>query len=61
VESFHSRLRDELLNREEFQTLSEAKELSARWRNDYNHRRPHSSIGDRPPISRVHNVRGQLS
>jgi transposase InsO family protein len=24
----------------------------------YNHRRPHSAIGDRPPISRVHNVRG---
>jgi transposase InsO family protein len=27
----------------------------------YNRRRPHSSIGDRPPISRVHNVRGQDS
>jgi transposase InsO family protein len=25
----------------------------------YNRRRPHSSIGDRPPISRVHNVCGQ--
>jgi transposase InsO family protein len=24
----------------------------------YNRRRPHSSLGDRPPISRVHNVRG---
>jgi transposase InsO family protein len=28
------------------------------WLDDYNRRRPHSSIGDRPPISRVHNVRG---
>jgi transposase InsO family protein len=28
------------------------------WLNDYNHRRPHSAIGDRPPISRVHNVCG---
>jgi transposase InsO family protein len=27
----------------------------------YNHRRPHSSLGDRPPINRVHNVRGQDS
>jgi transposase InsO family protein len=27
----------------------------------YNRRRPHSSIGDRPPISRVHNLRGQYS
>ncbi len=28
------------------------------WLHSYNHRRPHSSLGDRPPISRVHNVRG---
>jgi transposase InsO family protein len=27
----------------------------------YNRRRPHSSIGDRPPISRVHNLRGQYT
>jgi len=31
------------------------------WRRHYNERRPHSSIGGRPPISRVHNLRGQLS
>jgi transposase InsO family protein len=31
------------------------------WVRTYNRRRPHSSIGDRPPISRVHNVRGQLT
>ena len=49
VESFHSRLRDELLNREEFQTLWEAKQLSARWKNDYNHRRPHSALGYQTP------------
>jgi transposase InsO family protein len=28
------------------------------WLDDYNRRRPHSSLGDRPPISRVHNLRG---
>jgi transposase InsO family protein len=28
------------------------------WLEHYNRRRPHSSLGDRPPISRVHNVRG---
>ena len=28
------------------------------WLDNYNRRRPHSSIGDQPPISRVHNVRG---
>jgi transposase InsO family protein len=31
------------------------------WVRTYNRRRPHSSIGDRPPISRVHNVRGQCT
>jgi transposase InsO family protein len=31
------------------------------WLEHYNERRPHSAIGDRPPISRVHNVCGQDS
>jgi transposase InsO family protein len=31
------------------------------WLNHYNQRRPHSSLGARPPISRVHNLRGQDS
>ena len=31
------------------------------WLQHYNERRPHSSLGGRPPISRVHNVRGQDS
>jgi transposase InsO family protein len=29
------------------------------WLDHHNHRRPHSSLGNRPPISRVHNLRGQ--
>ena len=49
VESFHSRLRDELTNREEFHNLAEAKHLADAWRLDYNHRRPHSSLGYRTP------------
>ena len=28
------------------------------WLDHYNRTRPHSSIGDRPPINRIHNVRG---
>jgi transposase InsO family protein len=31
------------------------------WLRYYNERRPHSSLGGRPPISRVHNLRGQYS
>jgi transposase InsO family protein len=49
AESFHGRLRDELLDAELFSCLKEAKLLSTQWRLDYNHRRPHSSLGYRPP------------
>lgn len=45
AESFHSRVRDELLDSELFTCLAEAKMLSTRWRLEYNHRRPHSSLG----------------
>ena len=49
VESFNGKLRDELLNREIFYTLTEAKILVRRWRREYNGLRPHSSLGYRPP------------
>ena len=49
VESFHGRLRDELLNAELFSDVREARALADRWRNEYNHRRPHSALGDVPP------------
>jgi putative transposase len=49
IESFNGKLRDELLNREVFTTLMEAKILIEQWRMDYNHIRPHSSLGYRPP------------
>ena len=49
VESFNGKLRDELMNREIFDTLLEAKVLIERWRREYNHVRPHSSLGYRPP------------
>jgi putative transposase len=49
VESFNGKLRDELLNREVFDTLLEAKVLIERWRRAYNTVRPHSSLGYQPP------------
>ena len=49
VESFNGKLRDELLAREQFDTLLEAKVLIERWRRQYNTLRPHSSLGYRPP------------
>lgn len=50
VESFNSKMRDELLNREIFYTLQEAQILIERWRKEYNYVRPHSSLGYRPPV-----------
>jgi len=49
IESFNGKLRDELLNREVFSTLTEAKVLIEEWRREYNGVRPHSSLGYRPP------------
>ena len=49
IESFNGKLRDELLNREVFYTLTEAKILIEQWRKEYNQVRPHSSLGYRPP------------
>ncbi len=48
-ESFNGTLRDQLLNGEIFYTLHEAKVLLERWRWHYNHVRPHSSLGYKPP------------
>jgi putative transposase len=49
VESFNGKLRDELLDREIFYSLSEAKVLIETWREHYNKFRPHSALGYRPP------------
>ncbi len=48
-ESFNGRLRDEFLNGEIFYTLKEAQVLLERWRHHYNHIRPHTSLGYKPP------------
>ena len=42
-------MREELLDREIFFTVEEAKVLSARWREEYNHISPNSGRGYRPP------------
>ncbi len=49
IESFHSRVRDELLDIEQFACLAEARVVIEDWREDYNTRRPHSSLGMRAP------------
>jgi putative transposase len=49
AESFNGKLRDELLNVEEFANVPEARALGTAWRLDYNHRRPHSALGYQTP------------
>jgi putative transposase len=49
IESFNGKLRDELLDREIFTTLEEARVLIEAWRKEYNQVRPHSSLGYQPP------------
>jgi putative transposase len=49
IESFNGKMRDELLNREIFTTLEEAKVLIEQWRREYNQVRPHSALGYQPP------------
>jgi transposase InsO family protein len=49
IESFNGKLRDELLNREIFTTLTEARILIEQWRREYNQIRPHSALEYQPP------------
>lgn len=53
-ESFNGKLRDELLNGEEFCSLKEAQVLIEQWRQPYNHIKPHSSLGFKPPALMVY-------
>ena len=52
-ESFNGKLRDELLNGEIFYSLKEAKIVIEQWRQHFNQKRPHSSLGYRPPAPQV--------
>ena len=49
IESFNSKLRDECLNEHVFLSLAEARETIEAWRHDYNHLRPHGSLGALTP------------
>ena len=49
AESFHSKVRDEFLNREEFESEPQARALGALWREEYNTERPHSSLDYQTP------------
>ena len=49
AESFHSKLRDEFLRREEFESVAQAQALADLWKEEYNTERPHSSLKYQTP------------
>lgn len=50
IESFNGKFRSECLNAHWFMSLDDAQRKCEAWRRDYNEERPHSAIGNRPPI-----------
>jgi putative transposase len=61
IESFNSKLRDECLNEHVFTSLVEARAIIEAWRYDYNHLRPHSSLGALTPTEFVALKRDQTT
>jgi putative transposase len=51
IESFNGRLRDEVLDREVFYSVKEAKVIVENWRLEYNNHRPHSGLGYMTPAA----------
>jgi putative transposase len=49
AESFHSKLRDEFLDREKFESEPQARALGALWKEEFETERPHSSLGYQTP------------
>ena len=60
IESFNGKFRDECLNEQWFQSLSQARDCIAEWRKDYNEVRPHSSLGRIPPAQFAQQQRIQI-
>lgn len=60
VESLHARVRDELLDVEQFTCLAEAQVVIEDWRADYNTYRPHSSLGNLTPLQFAATCRAPL-
>ncbi len=58
VERFHQTMTREWAHGVSYRTHRHRNRALPHWLDHYNRTRPHSAIGDRPPISRVHNLRG---
>ena len=58
VERFHQTMAREWAYGLAYRSHRERNQALPHWLDHYNRRRPHSSLGDRPPLSRVHNLCG---
>ncbi len=54
----NGRLRDECLNSRWFESVDDARMVLQAWRRDYNEVRPHSSLGDLPPVVFAAQIQG---
>jgi transposase InsO family protein len=61
VERFHQTMRREWAYSLSYRSHHHRNQALPHWLEHYNTRRPHSGIGNEPPINRVHNLRGQDS
>lgn len=61
IERFHRTMADGWAYAHHYLSEAERREALAGWLHEYNHHRPHSAIGGKPPISRLTNVPGQYS
>jgi len=61
VERFHQTMAREWAYGLTYRSHRQRNQALPHWVDHYNQRRPDSSLGGRPPISRVHNLRGQDS
>jgi putative transposase len=56
IERFNRSFREEVLDANLFNTLSEVQSIADAWLSDYNEYRPHESLGNVPPIEFMHRV-----
>src|SRR5690554_4775658 len=60
IESFNGSFRAECLNTHWFMSLDDARSKLEEWCRDYNEVRPHSAIGNEPPVTVFSDLSGQL-
>jgi transposase InsO family protein len=61
IERFHRTMADGWAFRRMFLSESARRKALPAWLHEYNHHRPHTAIGARPPITRLTNLSGQYS